>query len=214
MGKNSSRFLPVEILSSEKDEQIQKMLEDIRNGQPPCDDSPETFTDSVLNAMDYKDFPALHHACTKIAVSSKDKKLDVVFHSHITAMLDALNLYLDLELSYGWCEASFVASKSLGQGINHACNIWTWIHQFLHNEKLPLHQYGQYHSSILEDEDFAQDIQLHLSEVQQQEGHIQSQDIVDYVATLKVQERLGAKAKVISKQTARQWLRKLDWHYR
>jgi hypothetical protein len=56
MGKNSSQFLPVEILSSEKDEQIQKMLEDIWNGQPPCDDSPETFTDSVLNAMDYKDF--------------------------------------------------------------------------------------------------------------------------------------------------------------
>jgi hypothetical protein len=128
-------------------------------------------------------------------------------------MLDALNLYLDLELSYGWCEASFVASKSLGQGINHACNIRTWIHQFLHNEKLPLHQYGQYHLSILEDKDVAQDIQLHLSEVQQREGHIQAQDIVDYVATLKVQERLGAKAKVISKQTAQQWLRKLDWHY-
>ncbi|KAG1765350.1 hypothetical protein EDD22DRAFT_845462 [Suillus occidentalis] len=155
-----------------EDEQIQKMLEDIWNGQPPCDDSPETFTDSVLNAMDYKDFPALCHARTKIAVSSKDKKLDVVFRSRITAMLGALNLYLDPELSYGWHEASLVASKSLGQGINHAHNIWTWIHQFLHNEKLPLHRYGQYHSSILEDEDFAQDIQLHLSEVQQREGHI------------------------------------------
>ncbi|KAG1895017.1 uncharacterized protein F5891DRAFT_1194680 [Suillus fuscotomentosus] len=139
MGKNPSQLSPVEILSSKKDEQIQKMLEDIRNGQPPCDDSPETFTDSVLNAMDYKDFPALRRARAKIAVSSKDKKLDVVFRSHITAMLGALNLYLDPELSYGWREASLVASKSLGQGINHARNIRTWIHQFLCNEKLPLH---------------------------------------------------------------------------
>ncbi|KAG2145489.1 uncharacterized protein EDB93DRAFT_1104728 [Suillus bovinus] len=174
---------------SEKDKQIQKMLEDIWNGQPPYDDSPETFIDSVLNAIDYKDFPALH------------------------SMLGALNLYLDLELSYGWCEVSFVALKSLGLEINHAHNIWTWIHHFLHDEKFPLHQYGQYHSSILEDEDFAQDIQLHLSEVQQQEGCIQAQDIVDYVAIPKVQERLGAKVKVVSKQTAQWWLCKLDWHY-
>lgn len=114
---------PVEILSSEKDEQIQKMLEDIQDGQPPCDVSPETFTDSVLNAMDYKDFLPYIVPWVKIIVSSKDKKLDVVFYSCITAMLGALNLYLDPELSYGWCEASLVASKSLGQGINHACNI-------------------------------------------------------------------------------------------
>lgn len=213
MGENPSRSSPFEMLFSEQEEQIQKMLEDIRNGQPPCDDSPETFTDSVLNALDYKDFPALHRAREKIAASSKDKKLDVVFRSRITAMLGALNLYLDPELSYGWREASLVASKSLGQGINHARNIRTWIHQFLRNGKFPLHRYGQYHSSILEDEDFAQEIQLHLSEVQQQEGHIRAQDIVDYVATPKVQERLGAKAKVISKRTAQRWLRKLDWRY-
>ncbi|KAG1833305.1 hypothetical protein DFJ58DRAFT_847841 [Suillus subalutaceus] len=79
MGKNPSRSSPFEILFSEQEEQIQKMLEDVLNGQPPCDDSPETFTDSVLNALDYKDFPALHRAREKIAASSKDKKLDVVF---------------------------------------------------------------------------------------------------------------------------------------
>ncbi|KAG0693765.1 hypothetical protein DFH29DRAFT_985417 [Suillus ampliporus] len=115
-------------------------------------------------------------------------------------MLGALNLYLDPELPYGL-------------GINHARNICTWIHQFLCNGKLPLHQYDQYHSSILEDEDFTQEIQLHLSKVQQQEGHIQAQDIVDYVAMPKVQERLGVKAKVISKWTAQRWLHKLNWHY-
>ncbi|KAG2363590.1 hypothetical protein BDR07DRAFT_1460242 [Suillus spraguei] len=189
------------------------MLEDIWNGRPPSDDSPETFTDSVLNALNYKDFPALRHARAKITVNSKDKKLDVIFRSHITAMLGTLNLYLDPELSYGWREASLVVSKSRGQGINHAHNICTWIHQFLHNGKLPFHQYGQYHSSILEDEDFAQEIQLYLSEVQQKEGHIRAQDIVDYVATPNVQERLGAKAKVISKRTAQRWLCKLDWRY-
>jgi hypothetical protein len=128
-------------------------------------------------------------------------------------MLGALNLYLDPVLSYSWREASLVVSKSQGQGINHTRNIRTWIHQFLRNGKLPLHRYGQYHSSILEDEDFAQEIQLHLSEVQQQEGHIRAQDIVDYIAKPEVQERLGAKAKVILKRTAQRWLHKLDWRY-
>ncbi|KAG1894370.1 uncharacterized protein F5891DRAFT_985117 [Suillus fuscotomentosus] len=118
VSKSKTLLWNLHLIMSEKDERIQKMLEDIRNGQPPCDDSPETFTDSVLNAMDYKDFPALRRAHAKIAVSSKDKKLDVVFRSRITAMLGALNLYLDPELSYGWHEAFLVASKSLGQDLD------------------------------------------------------------------------------------------------
>lgn len=70
------------------------MLENIRNGWPPCDESPETLTDSVLNVLDYKDLPALCHARAKLTIKSKDQKLDVVFQAHITTMLGALNLYL------------------------------------------------------------------------------------------------------------------------
>ena len=46
--------------------------------------------------------------------------------------------------------------------------------------------------SILDDEDFTQDIQEHLQEIAK-EGYIWAQDIVDHVSTPAIQERLGAK---------------------
>jgi hypothetical protein len=72
----------------------------------------------------------------------------------------------------------------------HAQNLRKWIKDYLHSEKLPLHRYGTYRSSILEDEDFRRDIQLHLTEITKK-GYINAQDIVDYVATEEVQQQLG-----------------------
>ncbi|KAF8171707.1 hypothetical protein BJ912DRAFT_833259, partial [Pholiota molesta] len=65
---------------------------------------------------------------------------------------------------------------------------------------------------ILEDEDFCQDIQLHLTEIAKK-GYIRAQDIVDYVATEEVQKKLGTKARTIHVRTARRWLHKLNWRY-
>ena len=48
-----------------------------------------------------------------------------------------------------------------------------------------MHRYGNYNKSIPDDEDFAQDIQLHLTEIAKK-GYIQAQDIVDYVVTPEV----------------------------
>ncbi|CAA7267960.1 unnamed protein product [Cyclocybe aegerita] len=83
---------------------------------------------------------------------------------------------------------------------------------FLKSGKLPLHRYGSYNSSILDDEDFAQDIQLHLTG-KAKDGYIWAQDIVDYIATKDVQEQLGVKARGITVRTARHWLKKLNWRY-
>jgi hypothetical protein len=77
---------------------------------------------------------------------------------------------------------------------------------------LPCHCYGQYHTSILDHEDFAQDIQLHLTEIVK-EGYIHAQDVVDNVATPHMQEHLGSKARGISLRTAHHWLKKLDWQH-
>ena len=66
---------------------------------------------------------------------------------------------------------------------------------------LPLHCYETYHSSILEDEDFRRDIQLHLIEIAKK-GYIHAQDIIDYVATPEVQKCLGTRAHGIHVQTA------------
>lgn len=100
----------------------------------------------------------------------------------------------------------------MGCGVKHARNLRKWIKAYLHSEKLPLHRYGTYHSSILDDEDFRRDIQLHLTEIAKK-GYIRAQDIVDYVATPEVQQKLGTKAHGIHIRTARRWLHKLSWRY-
>ena len=149
--------------------------------------------DQTLDHMNYRDFPTLRQAKAALTVKAKDKKLDVVFRSCITAMVGTLNLYLDPELSYTWREASLVVAKSQGSGIYRAQRIRTWIHKYLRTGNLPMHFYGRYHSSILEDEDFAQGIQLQLVEIAK-DGYIKAEDIVDYVTTLEIQEKLGSKA--------------------
>ena len=126
-------------------------------------------------------------------------------------MAGTLNLYLDPKMSYTWHQASLVVSKSQGHGVSHAQNIRTWIYRFLSLGKLPLHQYGRFQSCILEDEDFAQDIQLHLLKISKG-GCVQAQDVVDYIDRPEVQERLGKKTK-ISLRTAQRWLKKLSWRY-
>ena len=168
------------------------MVKDLRDGVQPKDDGTETMLDAELNKMSYPDFEGLCKACAKLTVKLKDKMLDVVFWGHITAMVGAINLYMSSELLYTWWEASLVVSKSQGQGPNHAWNIHTWIHCYLHHQKLPLHRYGTFSSSILNDEDFTQRIQLHLLEVSKN-GHVYAQDIVDYVSQPEVQESLGMK---------------------
>jgi hypothetical protein len=81
---------------------VEELLQQLREGQCPHDNSPETTTDEILNALSHKDFPALCHAQAKLTVKAKDKKLDVFFRSCITAMVATLNFYLDAKLSYSW----------------------------------------------------------------------------------------------------------------
>ena len=138
--------------------EAEQMIEQLRDGIWPCDDGTETMSDAKLNKLSYLDFKGLHKAHAKLTVLSKDKKLDVVFCARITALVGTINLYMDSELSYTWCEASLIVAKSQGQGSNHAQNLHTWIHCFLHHGKLPLHHYGCFSCSILNDKDFSQEI--------------------------------------------------------
>jgi hypothetical protein len=190
---------------------VERLIEGLRRGEKPQDESPEDISDSALNRLSIKNFPELRHARVKLQVKAKDPKLDVFFRARITAMAGTLNLYLDPETSYTWREASLVVAKSQGHGISHARNIRTWIHRFLHYGKLPLHRYGCFHASILEDEDFSQGVQLHLLEVAKG-GYVRAQDVVYYVGRPEVQEKLGKKSK-ISLRTAQRWLKKLSWRY-
>ncbi|KAJ6590451.1 hypothetical protein DFH09DRAFT_908654 [Mycena vulgaris] len=131
-------------------------------------------------------------------------------------MVGSINLYLDSELSYTWREASMIAAKSQGHGSYRARSIHSWIHAFLTSKKLPLHRYGQYHSSILDDEDFADSIKLHLQFIVSKEVHFTAQHLVDFIATPEMQGKLdeaGIHKQSISVWTARRWLKRLDWRY-
>jgi len=88
--------------SKSSQERVAELLQQLQNGQRPRDDSPETTTDQLLNGLCYKDFPALRCAKARLTLKSKDKKLDVFFRSHLTAIVATLNLYLDPKLSYSW----------------------------------------------------------------------------------------------------------------
>ena len=58
--------------------------------------------------------------------------------------------------------------------------------------KFPTHHHGQHLVSILDDDDFTQDFQEHLQEIAK-EGYVQAQDIIDYILTPAIQEKLGMK---------------------
>jgi hypothetical protein len=99
---------------------VEELLQELCEGRKPKDNSPATASDTALNQLHYKDFPALQHAHASLTVNSKNKKIDVLFWAHMTGMVGVLNLYLDPKLSYTWHEASLIAAKSQGHGISHA----------------------------------------------------------------------------------------------
>ena len=178
---------------------IQELLMELRQGQSPqapIETMPESTVDVALNELNIENFPALWRARAQLTVKGHNPKLDVVFWSWITAMAVVLNQYLDPQLSFKWWDASLIIAKSMGKGIwdgnKWARKLHTWIHRYLATGKLPTHHHGQHSASILDDEDFVQDIQEHLQEIVK-EGYIQVQDIVDYVSTPAIQEKLGAK---------------------
>lgn len=81
---------------------MEELLAELQKGRCPqdSDEGHKNATDTILNALNYKDFPALRRARARLAVKAKDKKLDVTFCARITAIVGTLNLYLDPELTY------------------------------------------------------------------------------------------------------------------
>jgi hypothetical protein len=199
-------------------QKVAEMLEDLRAGRTPKDDSLATASDLALDQLHYKDFPALRRARASLEVKSKDHKIDVFFRARITAMLGTLNLYLDPDLTYTWRQASLVVSRSQAAGINHARNIRTWLHAFLSRGVLPFHRLGAFRATVLDDEDFSLPIQLHLQAISKDnDGYIRAQDIVDFIADSPemqdLMEKSGAKRRSISIRTAQRWLHKMGWRF-
>ncbi|KAJ3838000.1 hypothetical protein F5878DRAFT_538386, partial [Lentinula raphanica] len=82
-----------------------------------------TKSDAALNALRYKDRPALQKAAKALTDESKDRRIGLVLRTRITVMLGALNLYLDEYTSFTWRQSSFLAARSQGKGASHAQKI-------------------------------------------------------------------------------------------
>ncbi|KAJ7455762.1 hypothetical protein FB451DRAFT_1048672, partial [Mycena latifolia] len=109
-----------------------------------------------------------------------------------------------------WGGAADVISISAGKGPWLARRLREWVIAFVKdNENLPTAQYGKSNSSILEDEDLAQEINLHLQGIGQ---YVAAQDIVDFMATDEMKARLHLK-KGISLRTAQRWMGRMQYRW-
>ncbi|KZT27184.1 hypothetical protein NEOLEDRAFT_1155206 [Neolentinus lepideus HHB14362 ss-1] len=102
-----------------------------------------------------------------------------------------------------WMECSVAVTRTAGKGEWLARRLQEWCHDFVQDEtKLPTHTYGKFNSSILEDEDLAQEIHLHL---QSKGKYVRALEIVHFLKTLEMKQRLNLK-KLISERTAQRWM--------
>ena len=63
---------------------------------------------------------------------------------------------------------------------------------YMRHGTLPLNHYGRFNTSILDAEDLAQQIHLHLTGIAK-EGHIRAQNVVDVMSTPEMKRYLGTK---------------------
>jgi hypothetical protein len=162
--------------------------------------------------LDHRDLPALRKARAELEVRHKKKSLDLFFRVRVTNMIALINLFIDPDLDYGWMQCSELAAKAAGKGsVNHARNLRKWVVAYMRHGELPLNRYGRFNTSILADEDLAQQIHLHLTGIAK-DGYVRAQDVVDVMATPEMKRYLGTKSG-ITKWTGRRWLHAMEWRY-
>ncbi|KAJ3992481.1 hypothetical protein F5050DRAFT_1715241 [Lentinula boryana] len=116
-----------------------------------------------------------------------------------------LRLYKAAEYR-GWTTHANTMASAVGKGQWLSRMIRQWTVSFCEDHTcVPLAQYGKFNSSILEDEDIADDIRLHLQSLGK---WIRAEDIVHYVDTPEFRARLKVK-KNISVRTAERWLKRM-----
>jgi hypothetical protein len=109
-----------------------------------------------------------------------------------------------------WTAASIQASTSIGKGVAHARNLRTWSRSFIRShEDIPINPFGLWHTSLLDDEDLAMELQLHLQSIGK---YVRAQDICDYLRSPEALARWGLE-KTISPATAKRWMKRLGWRW-
>ncbi|KAF9462285.1 hypothetical protein BDZ94DRAFT_1322673 [Collybia nuda] len=105
--------------------------------------------------------------------------LDEFVCSRLEAMKMFMWKYIDDRKKLGWVLASLETASDHQRGPYHAHRLREWTRGFVDNCKnIPINEYGTWKMSMLDDEDFAQAIHLHLQTLG---PYIQAQDVVDFV---------------------------------
>lgn len=133
----------------------------------------------------------------------------MVLRGRLELVLGFLRLYA-AEGYTEWVKNADIIAKSAGKGPWMSRQIREWVIAFTKdNSDLPT-EYGKFNGSILEDEDLAQEIHLHLQTLG---PWVCAQDVVNYMSSDEMKSRLNLK-QGISLRTAQRWTRKMDYRWK
>jgi hypothetical protein len=142
----------------------------------------------------------------------KNPKLDLLLRRRLEQMQIFLRRFMDpLNGHNGWMAASLHTAKDHGGGTQQARRLREWARDYIADRGcLPINIYGTWNSSILEDEDFASELLLHLQSIGK---YVRAMDIVLYVDRPEVKTQLKL-TKTISLATAQRWMRTVGYRWK
>jgi hypothetical protein len=118
--------------------------------------------------------------------------------------------YANPESNITWIAASLQAAHAVQRGLHYAKQLKKWSRAYITDQTcLPYNIYGTWNESLLEHEDLAQELHLHLQGIGK---HICTQDIIDYLDQTDVKAQLKLK-KTISLATAQRWMTKMGYRW-
>ncbi|KAH9933867.1 uncharacterized protein B0H18DRAFT_870317, partial [Fomitopsis serialis] len=110
-----------------------------------------------------------------------------------------------------WIKASSRAAEAHDQGDTTTRSIRKWCRAYIADrEDLPTNLCGSWNQSIIEDEDMANDIHLHLQGIGK---HRKADDIVQFFEQPEIQERYQLDGWAPSITTAQRWMRRMEYRW-
>lgn len=196
--KGHFRFPP----TKEEVEATLRQLQDIL--KPPRQDKSQSYKDPGLNKHTIKRLEAMVMFCR--AYLERFPKEDGCrpngngdFHSHwMNSSLDVARLLV--------C----AVEGSQNPGKKKAEQLRRWLHDFIDHEEILMIDWNNKGRSLIDDEDFAQEIHAHLQSLIAANKEICAEEIVKFTDNPEMLERLQ-RTRTISLTTAKAWLRKMGY---
>jgi hypothetical protein len=138
----------------------------------------------------------------------KDPQIDLLMWGHLDLMKLFLWQYIDSD--DGWIASSLQVAHAAERGPWLAKQLRIWCRAYISDQEcLPTNLYSRWNVSLLEDEDLAQEIHLHLQGIGK---YVKAMDIVHFLDTPKMKARLNLK-KMISLATAQRLMCIMDYRW-